>query len=61
MPNSKKIIALSIVAIATLFCLTKIRMKQSEMLCATDCVQTSASLPKADDFSIVNILSIKFR
>ena len=61
MLNSKKIIALSLVVFATIVCLVKLGAKQSEMLCNADCTEASASLPKANDFSIVNILSIKFR
>ncbi len=61
MLNIKKMIALNIVAFVTLLCLAKWQTKSIEKVCDAGCVKTSAAFPKATDFSIINILSLKFR
>lgn len=61
MLNIKKIIAFSIVSLATLLCLVSVRIHRAKMLCEAGCIQTSACFPKTNDFSIVNILSLQFR
>ncbi len=61
MLNIKKIIALNLVAFATLLCLAIHYMKKPVALYKKECTAASASFAKGDNFSIVNILSIKFR
>ncbi len=61
MLNYKKMLALGIVAMAILAGLTKIRANQLIITRSVSCVESCSSFAKADDFSIVNILSVKFR
>ncbi len=56
-----KIIALNITAFAVLFFLSRLELKTSS---ATNNSESACSLPefpKPDNFSIVNILSLRFR
>lgn len=59
MLNYKKIFVLGIAAMAILAGLTKIRMNRLAPIKSESCIETSC-FPKADDFSIINILSVKF-
>ena len=61
MLNIKKTIALSVVALATLACMTTLRIRQAKMICEAGCIKTTECFPKTNDFSIVNILSLQFR
>ena len=62
MLNYKKILAFGIALFAVLICLTKIRAGELATANRVSCVESScASLSKASDFNIVNILSVKFR
>ena len=61
MLNIKKIIALSVVALAILSCLTTVKIRQAKKICEADCIQTSECFQKTNNFSIVNILSLQFR
>lgn len=61
MLNLKKIIALNVLFFATLVCIAKWHSNCSQNLCDQEAINAAASFSKADDFSIVNLLSLKFR
>ena len=63
MRNIKRIIALNIIIIATLALFLAFSVMQRRMIThAENCANnTCAAFQKANEFSIVNILSLKFR
>jgi len=61
MLNYKKIIVLGIVALAILVGVIKIRTNELSKIKSAGRTESYSSFSKGDDFSIINILSVKFR
>ena len=61
MLDYKKMIVLGVVAFTVLAGLTKIRMAKLPIRNSVSCVESCSSFPKTNDFSIADILSVKFR
>ncbi len=60
MLNIKNIIALNIVAFVTLACVLLVQTQKQKMVCNNEC-SSSLQMSGGTNFSIVNILSLKFR
>lgn len=61
MLNIKKLIAISIVALAMLAFVTTLRIRNAKIIREDGCIKTSECFPKTNNFTIVNMLSLQFK
>ncbi len=60
MLNIRNIIAVNVVAFATVICVLLVHTQRQKTVCNNECTSSSQTVTDTN-FSIVNILSVKFR
>jgi hypothetical protein len=62
MRTIRRMTVLTIVIMSAIFCLAQFSPKKHAAVCKNSCQQTAAaaSIPEAEDFSLVGLLTLKF-